>query len=456
MNILQRLLMTLLSFGFVLQAHAFETFKNGAPFFADKDSSLPRNMYLLSFQGGPALLTPEQQGILLIMDAMLKEGPSTMSLEEFNKQLFELGGEVDFFAEPNLFGMSVLTPPAEQEKVLALLKKTLENPRSSKKDFERYREKVLAGLRTRFEQMRYVVFYFGARDFLNYAPKTRNGETSPATLAKISYEDFKASLPKVLDYQRLFVSYVGQDDVNVAKAKVETAFQDKMQNPYKRWEVVKPEMPKLEKNKYVLINKPGATDNQILYIFPQVIQRETPEWAVAKVTMDGLGGGLHGDLGRVLRSERGLTYGAMSSFSSSGSPYWVAWTFGGLEQAKGLLTGVPEVIGKYVKAKLKPNALAESKSRLLNDYKTENELVADRLGKRAWFYSNGYQPGDADQFEKYLKNVKLLEANKFRSSLQSQVAAVYIMGDKSKIVPILEAMQVPTAEIKIIEISDIK
>lgn len=441
---------------FVVQAHAVEKLKNGAPYFAKKDTSLPRSLLLFTFQGGPSALTPEQQGVILVLKEMLQEGPATQSLSQFKQSLFDLGAEIEFGSEANVFEIIVKSPAKEQAKVLALLKQTLESPRSSKEDFERIHSNVTAGLQTQFDNMAWVLRYYGARDFMNYSAQTRTGDTSPASFAKISYDEFLTLLPKILDYQRLFVSYVGAEAPAVTKAQIETVFQDKLQKPYQQWVVEKQWTPKLEKNRYTIINKPSATDNQILFLFPQAVRRDSSDWAVSKIIMDILGGGLHGRLGQTLRVERGLTYGANSSFSSTTLPYWLVWTFGGLEQTKPLLLAVPEVVGKFVKTEITEKELSESKARLVNEYKTDTELPKDQLNEKGWFYANGLSPAYTERYVSDLGKVKLALANKFRSSLQAKVSAVYVMGDKDKVLPMFEAMGVPKADVKVIEVSDIK
>jgi predicted Zn-dependent peptidase len=171
--------------------------------------------------------------------------------------------------------------------------------------------------------------------------------------------------------------------------------------------------------------------------------------------MDLLGGGMHAQLARTLRTERGLTYAAMSRFSKSTLPFWMVWTFGGVEQTKGLLTGVPEVVGKYVAAPLTAKDLTESQGRLLNSNGTELELAQDRLLTQSWFYANGLNPEAVEQYSKSVGKTKLAEVTKFKNILSSKAAAIYVMGDQTKLIPILESIGVPRAEIRVVKMAEI-
>ncbi len=430
--------------------------KNGTPFFGDQDTSLPRNTLLLAFQGGAGVLSLEQQGIALILKEILKEGPADQTLSQFKQKLFELGAEIDTGSEPNMLDVIVRAPPAEQEAALDLLKQTLEKPRISEEDFKTYHAKVLAGLKTKFEDMRSVIFYFAPRDLMGDIKQLRTGDTSPASFEKISYNDFKAAVPKLLNYQSLFVSYVGPEPVTKAQDQVQSVFAAQLKAPYKKWKVEIPNPVKLKSNRYTVIDKPGATDNQIVFLFPQKVKRDSPQWQVALATMDTLGGGLHGQLGKVLRSERGLTYNASSAFSSTQLPYWLVWTFGGLEKTTPLLTGVPEVVEKYKTVQLTGEQLTESKARILNGFKTTTELPKDRLAMMGWYYGNALPTNMIDLFPKYLDQVNLKAVDSFRKSLQSKTASIYVMGDKEKVLPMLESIGVKKDAVRIVPVAEIQ
>ncbi len=453
---MKKLILILLTALVQQSVFAAEKMKNGAPFFGETDQSLPRNILLLSFQGGPAAISTAQQGAVAILKEILKEGPADQTMSQFKQELFELGAEIETSTAPNMFQVILMVPPAQEVRALELLKQTLEKPRTSEADFKEYHAKVLAGIKTKFEDMRSVIFYFGPRDLMKDSKQLRIGDTSPASLEKLTYADFKAALPKILDYQGLFISYIGPEAVAQAKANVQAAFADKMKASYKRWKVEEQNPVDLKENRYTLIDKPGATDNQILILHPSLVKRDSPQWQVSQITMDTLGGGLHGRLGKVLRSERGLTYGASSSYSSQLLPYWLVWTFGGLEQTKPLLTGVPEVIAAYKTAPLTATDLAESKARLMNSFLSSTELPKDRLAMKGWYYGNGLPTDLAEKYPKRLAQADLKTVTVFQKSLQSKTAAVYIMGDKEKVLPMLEATGVKKESVRIVPVSDIQ
>jgi predicted Zn-dependent peptidase len=435
-------------------AWAFETLKNGAPFFATQ-SPLPRNVYILSFQGGPSVLAPEKQGVIQILTKLFEEGPSNMTVSEYQNQLFKLGADIFFGSRNNGYRVIMNVPPESEEKAFALLRQTLQNPKLGKSDFQRIHGNLQASLRARFEDMRTVLFYAAGKNFMSYAPLTLTGDTSPNSFDKITYEDLKTSLPKILNYEAAFFAYIGTPTTSSAKQRLESVFEKELKTPYKAMKTPRPSAPVVNGLQYTVIDKPGATDNQILFLFPQKVQRDAAEWADASIAMDLLGGGLHGQLGATLRSKRGLTYAANSGFNGSGLPYWNVWTFGGVKQTKDLLTGVPEVVASFQKMKLNQATLDQSKARLRNEFRSSQELPKDRLGEETWYYLMDLNPNFIDQYEKDLTKTPLKQINQFKSQLQSKNAAVYVMGDKDVLLGILESIGVKKDAVRVLKISDI-
>lgn len=437
-------------------AEKLETLSNGSPFFGSQDKTLPRSIFLLSFQGGPKYFAAEKQGILNVLLHLYNEGPKDLTVKAYNQQLFELGAEIDYTAGHGAFEIIVKTPPANQAKVFELVRRTLKNPRSEKFEFEKAHASILAGLKAKFDNMRSVIFYFAPLDLMSYSPLVLSGQTSPTSFAKITFKEVKENLTRLATFDTLFVSYIGTEAPSSAKALLNTVFAEDLKKAYARPAIQRPELVTLNATKYTIIDKPAATDNQVLIFYPQKVQRDSGEWLQAKISMDLLGGGLHGALAKTLRIERGLTYAVQSGFNNQGWPYWFVWTFGGNDQTKGLLQGVPEINEKYQKATLTSSVLAESKARVLNDFKAATELPKDLLIQKSWYYHHGYDATFLDRYEAELKNVSLANVRNFRKNLQTKNAAVYLMGDQKVLLPILEGLGVDRKNVRIIGINEIQ
>lgn len=433
-----------------------DTLINGAPFLGEVDLDLPRSIVILTFQGAPTKLLPEHQGVILLLEEAFKSGATNTTQEVYKEKLFKQGADIDYSHGTNFFQVTIKTPPSEMENTLSLVKDTLTSPRLSKHEFKDYFENVLAGLKGNFESMQHVIFYLASRDSLSYSPYSLTGDTSPSSFLKIDYDLFIAEKNKVIDFDSMIISYIGSEKPSLVKKLFEKIFSEKLASKF----IAQKENPsciqKKSEQDYLVIDKPGATDNQIAFIYPKNLKRDGKDWPIGRVTMDLLGGGLHGRLGTTLRTERGLTYAAMSWLSTSNLPLWMAWTFGGVEQTKGLLNGVPEVIAKYKNENIKNSEIIESQERQMNKFMQLNELSKDRLSEKIWSLINHINPSFNEKYPHLLKEVTAKKVEKFKKNLNTDKPFIYLMGDKEKILKILNELGISLSRIKVISIEDIQ
>ncbi len=168
-----------------------------------------------------------------------------------------------------------------------------------------------------------------------------------------------------------------------------------------------------------------------------------------------LGGGLTGRLNKTLREKRGLTYHA-GSFMGNVLPVWAVWTFGGTEQVSGLLSGIPEVVQSYKKEKLSKTEIKESKEKLMTSFKTDMELPEDSLDKRLSYQLFDRNPEFLNQYPTLLGQIQPKAIQNFISQkLNLQSAHLYLMGDKSQLLPILVKNGFPSESIAIVEVGEI-
>jgi zinc protease len=204
-----------------------------------------------------------------------------------------------------------------------------------------------------------------------------------------------------------------------------------------------------------LIDKPGATDNQILFVYPQAFKEDAPQYAVAEVAHLILGGGVTGRLGDALRNRRGLTYHA-GTFLFSGLPMWAVWTFGGLEQTPALIKGVAEVIAAFRKEKLTAIEVREAVSRSITRFRADQELPAERLFERARFRRLGLDPTSLDRHERALAAVDAAAVHAFAArQIDARGGHLYVMGDRTKLTPLLEKLLPPEGKLRVRSLADI-
>lgn len=431
------------------------TLSNGSPLFYEQNADVPRDILFLSFEGGPSGLTVEEQGIVLLFKEALEAGPVGLEKAEFNKSLMRLGVEFNFYNGSNVFHILMKTPREEFNKALKLLSELISSPKLTEADFNESLSKTTENLKAQFEDMRQTLFYFAKRDAFQYAPITANGSTSVQSLKKITYSVFKEKVSKILDFSKMNAAFVGSLKAADVSALLNTTFSEKLA-PAK---YIRPlELPRVALKQtpqnVVLIDKPGATDNQIAFVFRTDVRKDSVEQLKSQIAFDLLGG-VHGKLSQTLRTERGLTYAARSRVDPT-LPFWMVWTFGGDEQTAGLLKGVPEVLAAFKNLKPTKTMIEESKGRLLNDYLTGNELIADRLSHRVEYFLDRLNFRFHEDYEKNLSLVSASDISHFIRKLEVNKPLIYVMGDREKLLKTLQKVGIAASQIQVVKLSDIR
>jgi predicted Zn-dependent peptidase len=183
----------------------------------------------------------------------------------------------------------------------------------------------------------------------------------------------------------------------------------------------------------ILIDKPGATDNQIYALSPMPLDLRAPEAAAAEVFLAGMGFDLGSRLGKTLRVQRGLTYGANSGLRRVEWPQWYAYSFGGIQQTPKIVSGLFELFDG-AKDGLSAQEVATAKRELLQGYAADMESPAQQLDAVAAAVAQGLPPGYPFLRPKLIANVTP-EQVKLPARLAAGFshATIVVMGDASKI-----------------------
>ncbi|MBI3554864.1 MAG: insulinase family protein [Deltaproteobacteria bacterium] len=431
-------------------AHLLMT--NGAPFEGELDRSLPRETAYVIFETGAGHVPVAMQGLVRILNDMLEKGPAGMTEDAYRQKLFLLNGSIRFDCGPRLCSLSVTAPAENLDEILALAKQVLRAPKLDEATFAEAKVKVIANRTSQESDMAYVIFYHAARDAFGYHPDTLDGNGSVRSLTSITLAQLQEQFPKIYTLRRAYFTAIGP----VPPQSVKTSTERQLA-PY-QWVAAEP----LDVNRYkrattavTLINRTAATDNQILFLFPEPIKPDSQEGIEGLVAFEILGGGLTGRLGDVLRTKRGLTYHASASRNSQGL-YWTAYSFGGNLQTLGLLKGIPEIIETFRNDKLAGSEVADAIEKRTTSFKSSTELARDRLFERIRFKAYGFNVNFLKTYLVNLKKVQPAQATRYaRQKINPQGGYLYLMGDKAKLLPLLESAGYNVKKVKVVEVSEL-
>lgn len=428
--------------------------KNGAELLVEQDSRSPRDFVAIGFLGGSSLIKPDEQGLAPLLSAILNEGPEGVSNEEFKKQLFVLGGEVSFSISTRQTFINVVAPSENLGKVIDLALQTVKKPKLDAENYKVALAKVTAGVAMQEDNMMSQLRYYAMRDAFQNHPDVLDGNTSRASLKNLSLAKTKAILPKVFDARYLITAAVGPTDASQFESVLNSELEKhgflaaKLE---KRTFVTAAKDAKPTGKKIVLLNKPGATDNQLRYIIRRKIPLDTPEMVSFELANKALGDGMQGALFRVLREQRGLTYSAGSGVGEN-LGYWTVVSFASTDKLGKLMSGIDEVVSGQAKAKIDAHTAELLKTDALTKWKENRELPADRLmnvlENRIYSRDLAFQEAE-DEYIAKASEADITKAGQQYFSVKD--AYIYVMGDKTKLLPVFKSLGYKDKDVRVVE-----
>jgi len=449
--------------------------KSGGQLFVEQDAAAPRQTVVISFRGAPAAVPVDQQGLLSVVADIMNEGPLGMTSEDFRKAQFLAGGDIQFIGRPMAFHVVIKAPTRQLQSMVDLSRRVLFNPKIDSQTFSRAKDKVLAQTKARFENMREALFYFAFRDVTKSHPLVLDGSGSPRTIGNVTIEKAQEFLPSILKSQQAVFSSVGPMASADLMRVLDQAFDSDFQQASPSSSAISAPIavgavrpataaasasgtPSVNQHNawtVKLIHKAGATDNQILFVFPEQVTMDREDIVVGRVAHELLGGGSSGRLGKTLREERGLTYHASSTISSSGL-YWILYSFAGLEQTAPLLKGADEVLHAFKKEKIKESEVRLALQSRETAIKSQIELPGDRLLAQLDLRMRGLDPSFVDKQVSYLSQVNAKAVKSFiDNKVHTEGGYLYLMGDREKILPALKLAGYDSASVAVLTLSDI-
>jgi zinc protease len=287
---------------------------NGLALWTAEHRGLPLLSFLLVIPSGSSADFEGYEGLAAITADMLDEGSGDRSAIDINAAFARIGShlDIDVSADATVLSVSCLSRFGPQ--ALSLLADCLLRPRLAEADFDRIRQLRL----TRLVQIRDVPSAIADRAFMQLVygahPYAHMALGTEEALRQIKLDDvldfhdriFKPSAATLLasgdiaarDFQLMAADMFG-DWVRPASQAVD----DPALTP----------PPLLPAHRLALVNKTGAAQAEIR-IGEVGLSRSTPDYHPLIVLNMVLGGQFVSRINMKLRQEKGLTYGARSSF----------------------------------------------------------------------------------------------------------------------------------------------
>jgi zinc protease len=292
--------------------YEIRTLPNGLQVIAVSHHEEPVVSLRLIVRAGAAQDPDNRPGVAAMAASLLDQGTSTRSAAQIASAIDSIGGALGTGAAPDMTSITAIVMQDSLGLGLDLVSDLAQHPAFANEELERQRQQALSGMRVGYDDPAFLANAVFDRLVYGFHPYGRPQAGTPDTLAALTRDDLVAFHHRWFGANNAILAVVG--DVNPADAfsGAERAFGSwatiDVPNPTR----VNPPSPA---RRVLVIDKPGAVQTEVR-VGNVAIPRRHADYMAVDLASKILGGEGANRLHRVLRSERGLTYGASADFNA--------------------------------------------------------------------------------------------------------------------------------------------
>jgi zinc protease len=403
--------------------YELRTLSNGLQIVVVQHHEQPVVTLRLLVRAGAASDPEKRQGTAVLTAALLDQGTTTRSAAQIADTIDTVGGGLGTGAGTDLSYANVLVMKDSLGLGFELLNDVARNPAFKLEELERQRQQAVSGLKVSFEDPDYVAGLVFDRLVYGFHPYGLPNNGTPESLQAITVEDLQAFHRAHYAPNNAILAVVG----DVTPAEAFAGAERVLGNWPRRTIVPVPQATPPEPTRRVLvINKPDAVQTE-LRVGHLAIPRKHPDYLAFDLAMKILGGEGANRLHRVLRSERGLTYGASAEYQAlQQAGDFAADTDTRSDATAEALRLIVEEITKLQRDRVSPRELADAQAYLAGSFpltlETPDAIAAQVLN--ALFY--GLPLSDIENYRELV--------NKITPDDIQRVAQLYMKPDRLSVV----------------------
>jgi zinc protease len=286
--------------------YSIRTLSNGLQVIAVSHNEQPAVSLRLLVRAGGAQDPVDKPGVASLAAALLDQGTETKNAEQIATAIDSIGGALGTGAGSDLSFVNAVVLKDSFALGLDLVSDLVRHPAFASEEIERQRQQVLSGLKVSYDDPDYLAGVVFDKVVYGAHPYGRPDSGTPSSIASISRQDLIAFHRSWYGANNAILAVVGDVTAEEAFAGAERAFGSWGQAPNTPPRA--PDPPPSTR-RVVVIDRPGAVQTEIR-VGNIGLPRKHPDYLALDLAIKILGGEGGNRLHRVLRSERGLTYGA--------------------------------------------------------------------------------------------------------------------------------------------------
>ncbi len=415
------------------------TLPNGLRVFVVADHRQPAVAVRLVLMSAGAIRDPQDMpGIASMTANMLTQGTTTRSAQQFAQAIDFVGGHIDASASDDDTDASLTVVSRDLDLGLTLLSDAVLHPAFSQDELDRQKQQALSGLRVDYSDPSYLASAAFDRTVFGNSPYGMPSDGTPESVAKLTRDDLVKFHDSNYAPNAALLAFSG--DVTPERA---FALAEKYFGAWEKQEVAGEEPvapPPTQGLHFIVIDKPDAVQTQIR-VGNLGIRRDNPDYVPLVVTNRIFGGGYNSRLNTEVRVNKGLTYGANSSFQAERfAGEFVADTFTRTEATAEATKLVIQLISQMSTGDVRPEELKFAEDYLSGVYPIQSETAAEVAGRVLAVAEYGLAP---DYNETYQQKILAVD-----DATVKQMAAQYfnpnnldvvLVGNASNFLPAVKA-----------------
>jgi zinc protease len=289
-----------------------KTLANGLQVLAVSHHEQPAVSLLLIVRAGGARDPEKKAGVATLAAALLDQGTTTKSAEQIANSIDSIGGLIGTGATSDMTSITAIVMKDSLAFGLDMVSDLARNPAFAQDELERQRQQMLSGLKVGYEDPDYIAGLVFDRLVYGFHPYGRPDSGTPETIASITRQDLVAFHKSWFGANNAILAVVGDVSAEEAFAGAERAF-----GTWAKTELsaaTYPDPPPSAR-RVVVIDRPGAVQTEIR-VGNVGLPRKHKDFLALELAINILGGEGGNRLHRVLRSDRGLTYGASADVNA--------------------------------------------------------------------------------------------------------------------------------------------
>ena len=286
--------------------YEIRTLPNGMQVIVVLHHEQPAVSMRLLVRAGSVQDLPGKAGVANLSASLLDQGTTTKSAQQIADQIDFIGGALGTGSGSDLSFVNVIVMKDSFGVGMDLLADVARNPAYAQEEIDRQKQQVISNLRVNQGDPDYIASVLFDRLVYGFHPYGLPNSGTPETLAAITRADLQAYHRRNFVPNNMILAIVGDITSDEAFAAAGRVFGGWPRGAIEPLKIVEPPPPT---RRIVIVDKPDAVQTEIR-VGQLAIPRKHQDYLAWDLAVKILGGEGANRLHRVLRSERGLTYGA--------------------------------------------------------------------------------------------------------------------------------------------------